>query len=409
MSTDAVAHRGAPAPAPRGRHRGLVIAAVIAAGLAAVVVVTGILSRSHQTAQTKSWTDAQAIPAVTTIAPTLETGAQDLVLPGNLAAYYNAQIYARVSGYVHGWYQDIGARVHTGQLLATIDTPELDQQLQQARADLASAKANATLADATSRRWNHLLTQDAVSRQETEEKAADFQVKTAQVNASEANLDRLLALKSFARIVAPFDGVVTARRTDIGALVNAGASASPNSELFDVAKVDRLRLYVHVPQSYSARIRPGVQASLTVPEYPGKSFPAQVFSNANAVSDSSGTLLVELSVANPGGVLKTGDYAQVTFKLPNGDTGGMLRLPSSALLFRKNGLQAAVVGSDDRVHLKAVTAARDLGSATEIAHGLSPSDKVIDNPPDSIAEGELVRVVPADHSAARSETSHAAG
>jgi RND family efflux transporter MFP subunit len=366
--------------------------------IAALVVVTGVLSRAHETTQTKNWTTAQAIPVVTTINPSSETGAHTLVLPGTLQAFYNAQIYARVSGYVHGWYDDIGARVKAGQLLATIDTPELDQQLIQARADLVSAEANMQLAGTTAKRWSNLLAQDAVSRQESDEKSGDFKVKSALVNAAKANVDRLLALKSFARIVAPFDGIVTARKTDIGALVNAGAGAAPNSELFDVAKVAKLRLYVRVPQSYSARIKPGDTATLTVPEFPGKSFKATLTSTANAVSDNSGTLLVELAVANPGEVLKAGDYAEVTFDLPNSgqDGSGMLRVPSSALLFLKSGLEAAVVGSDSHVHLKPVTVGRDLGSVIEVSGGLSPSDRVINNPPDSISNGELVRVIQPD-------------
>ena len=381
-----------PAKPPR---RGLKAVAIGAVCVAALVVVTGILSRSHQTAQSKTWTSAQEIPTVTTVRPASETGAQALVLPGTLQAFYNAQIYPRVSGYVHAWYDDIGARVKAGQLLATIDTPELDQQLIQARADLASAQANMELAGTTAKRWSNLLTQDAVSRQESDEKSGDLKVKTALVNAAKANVDRLLALKGFARIVAPFDGFVTARKTDIGALVNAGAGAAPNSELFDVAEVDKLRLYVHVPQSYSARIKPGDTATLTVPEHPGQSFKATLTSTANAVSDNSGTLLIELAVANPGDVLKAGDYAEVTFDLPStGSSGsGMLRLPSSALLFLKTGLEAAVVDSGGRVHLKRVTVGRDLGSVIEVSGGVSPTDQVINNPPDSIADGELVRVV----------------
>jgi RND family efflux transporter MFP subunit len=391
----------APAPGlgnasgPKPSRRGLKAVAIGAAGLAALVVVAGLLSRSHQTAQTRNWTSAQEVPTVTTVTPSNEAGAQALVLPGTLQAYYNAQIYPRVSGYVHAWYQDIGARVTAGQLLATIDTPELDQQLMQARADLESAKANQELAGTTAKRWSSLLTQDAVSRQESDEKSGDLKVKTALVNAARANVDRLLALKSFARIVAPFDGFVTARKTDIGALVNAGAGASPNSELFDVAKVDRLRLYVRVPQSYSARIKVGDTATLKVPEHPGQSFKATLTSTANAVSDNSGTLLIELAVANPGDVLKAGDYAEVTFDLPGaGSSGsGMLRLPSSALLFLKTGLEAAVVDGGGHVHLRRVTVGRDLGSVIEVSGGLSPTDRVINNPPDSIADGEVVRVV----------------
>ena len=385
----------AVAPPPRTRRRGLRIAGVAALVLAAIVVVTGVMSRKRDTGQVQAWTTAKAAPTVRLISPTPATGGKGLTLPGNLAAFYNAQIYSRVSGYVHAWYEDIGAHVKTGQLLATIDTPELDQQLIQARADLASAEANMRLAGTTAKRWTVLLAQDAVSKQESDEKSGDLQVKTALVNASKANVDRLLAMKSFARIVAPFDGVVTARRTDIGALVNAGAGAAPNSDLFEVAKLDNLRLYVRVPQSESARIQPGTTATFTVPEYPGRTFDAKLVSTANAVSDASGTLLVQLAVSNANGALKGGDYADVKFNLAHDDgASSLLRLPPSALLFRKTGMEAAVVGPDDRVRIKPVTVGRDLGTSMEIAGGLTTADRVIDNPPDSIAAGEVVRVAP---------------
>ena len=327
-----------------------------------------------------------------------------LVLPGSLQAFYNAPIYARVPGYVHGWYADIGAQVKAGQLLATIDTPELDQQLIQARADLASAKANMQLASITAQRWSKMLAQDAVSKQETDEKSGDLATKTAQVNAAQANVDRLLALKSFARIVAPFDGVVTARKIDIGTLVNAGANAAPNSELFDVAKIDQLRLYVHVPQNYSSKIRAGMTATLSVPEYPGRTFQAKLDTTANSISNNSGTLLVELMVDNHDQLLKDGDYAQVRFDFQGqpATSETTLLLPSSALLFRRNGTQAAVVGPDNHVHLKPVTVGRDLGATIEVESGLTPEDRVIDNPPDSISNGQLVRVV-------RSPSAQAAG
>jgi RND family efflux transporter MFP subunit len=343
----------------------------------------------------KTWTTAQAIPAVSVITPTSGSGGGALTLPGALQAFYNAPIYARVPGYVHGWYKDIGARVTAGQLLATIDTPELDQQLAQGRADLASAQANMQLAHITADRWSKMLAQDAVSKQESDEKTGDLATKTAQVNAAKANVDRLLALESFARIVAPFDGVVTARKIDIGALVNAGATASPNSELFDVAKVDKLRLYVHVPQNYSSRIHPGMTARLSVPEYPDRTFVATLETTANAISDNSGTLLVELMVDNRNGTLKDGDYAQVSFDLEGAPQAGAppLALPASALVFRRSGTQAAVVGPDSHVHLRRVVVSRDLGTTIEVASGLSPTDRVIDNPPDSITDGQLVRVV----------------
>ena len=380
--------------APR-RSRGLLIAGVVALVIALVVVVTGIASRRRQTSSTQTYTSAQSIPTVSVVSPTANTAARALSLPGNLQAFYNAPIYSRVSGYVRAWYYDIGAHVKSGQLLAVIDTPETDQQINQARADLATAQANMELAATTAQRWSRLLTQDAVSKQDSEEKSGDYKAKTTQVAAAKANLDRYLALKSFSRITAPFDGVVTARKTDIGALVNAGAGATTGSELFDVAKVDRLRLYVSVPQVDSAEIRPGVTATLTVPELPGQTFPATLATTASAISGQTGTLLAELMVANPGGVLKPGAFAQVAFAIPDAASSGQRRLtlPSSAILFRDKGTEVALIGADSHVHLRHIGVGRDLGGTTEIASGLSPDDRVVNNPPDSIAEGQLVRVV----------------
>ena len=373
------------------------------------MVVVGVISRANGSAQLKTWTKAQAIPAVTIVNPVAESGGEPLVLPGSLEADFNAPIYSRVSGYVHAWYVDIGAKVRAGQILATIDTPELDQQLMQARADLETAKANVGLAATTAKRWTSLLAQDAVSKQETDEKNGDLAAKSAMVNAAQANVDRLLALKSFSRITAPFDGVVTARRTDIGALVNAGAGATANSELFDVAKVDKLRLYVRVPQSYSARIVPGATADVTVPEYLNRHFTATLTTTSNAVSDNSGTLLVELAVDNRDGALKAGDYAHVKFNLPAPTSVGNteLRIPASALLFRKAGTEVAIVQPDSRVQVRKVAVGLDLGQFIEIASGLQPNDRVIDNPPDSVATGDLVRVV--EPLKANGASDHAAG
>ena len=376
-------------------RRGLTIAGVAAVVLAAVVVVSGVLSRSHHTAQTRTWTDAQAAPEVSVVEPTARGAARLLVLPGQLQAWYNAPIYSRVSGYVRAWYQDIGAKVKRGQLLAVIDTPETDQQIVQARADLATAQANVNLAQTTAQRWARLLKQDAVSTQESEEKAGDLAARTAMVQAAKANLDRYLALKSFSRILAPFDGVITARRTDVGALVNAGAGATPNSELFDVAEVDRLRLYVEAPQASSAEMRPGVAASFTVPELPGREFHAAVATTSDAISDRSGTLQTELTVDNHEGLLKPGAYAEVRF-----DTGDAqaappegLLLPSSALLFRDRGAEVAVVDAAGHVRLHHVQIGRNFGGSMQVLSGVALGERVIDNPPDSLAEGETVRVI----------------
>lgn len=359
---------------------------------ALLLVVFGILGRQHAAETTQKWTQKEVAPTVSVVTPKPPAGPSSLVLPGTLAAFYNAPIFARVPGYVRAWYTDIGARVARGQLLAVIDTPELDQQILQARANLQTALANRQLAATTAARWTRLLTQDAVSKQETDEKAGDLAAKNAQVAASRADLQRLLALKGFSRITAPFAGVVTARKVDIGTLVNSGASASSNSELFDVAEVDKLRLYVRVPQVNSAEVREGIKVSLQVPEYPGRTFPAQIDTTSSSISDASGTLLAELLVDNRQGALKPGAYAQVTFEIPQGGGSTDLLLPSSALLFRDQGMEVALVDSEGRVRIQKVKTGRDLGAETEIAAGLSPGDRVINNPPDSITAGEVVRV-----------------
>ncbi|HSZ53995.1 MAG TPA: efflux RND transporter periplasmic adaptor subunit [Caulobacteraceae bacterium] len=393
---DASRPRARVAPdAPRPSRRALTIAGVIALALAFVIVILGIAGRASQTGKIRSWTTAQAIPVVSLVTPTAEIADRMLVYPGTLQAYYSASIFARVPGYLHAWYTDIGAHVKTGQLLATIDTPELDAELIQAKANLATAVANRNLAEITANRWSGLLKEDAVSRQESDEKAGAFEATTAEVNAAQANVGRLQAMKAFARIVAPFNGVVTARRTDVGALINPGAGSTTTTELFDVAQVNPLRLYVNVPQADSAGIRPGITASLTVPEYPGQVFPAKLATTSESISATSGTVLVELQVDNSQGLLKVGDYAQVKFVVPPRPDirqGGVLQVPSSALLFRKIGTQLALLGPGDRVRLARVTVGRDLGQTIEITSGLQPNDRVIDNPPDSIANGELVRV-----------------
>jgi RND family efflux transporter MFP subunit len=322
------------------------------------------------------------------VAPAPPDGDQALVLPGNIQAFYDAQIHARVSGYLKHWYQDIGARVKTGQILADIDTPELDQQLAQAKANLATAVSNQTLARSTAARWSSLLADDAVSRQEAEERIADLDAKTSLVKAAQAEVRRLSALEAFKRITAPFDGVVTGRTTDIGALIAAGTPGDPG--LFTVADDHRLRVYVKAPQSYSADFHPGGAATFTVPEHPGVTFAAKLTSTTGAVSDQTGTMLIELQIDNADGQLKPGDYAQVRFALPA--SKGLYRLPASALMFRRQGMAVAIVGPGDRVTMKYVDIARDLGASVEIASGLNRTDRVIDNPPDSLANGDVVHV-----------------
>jgi RND family efflux transporter MFP subunit len=361
---------------------------LVAAGVAAVVVAVGIVSRVHADAELKTWTHDQSIPTVS-LAKVEGGGVRDLALPGDVQAFYNAPIHARVSGYLKKWYVDIGQPVKAGQMLAEIDTPDLDQQVLQARADVATAQANQALSETTSKRWAGLLAQDAVSRQEADEKAGDLAAKSSVTNAARANLNRLLALESFKRIIAPFDGVVTSRNTDIGALITTGGGPN-DSALFTVADQRKLRVYVRVPQNYSALIHRGMTADLSAPEYPGQVFKAQVANDAQAVAPQSGAVLVELQLDNADGRLKPGEYAQVTFQMTA--SGQTTRVPATAVMFRNGGPAVAVVGPDSHVKLHSVMISRDLGTSIEIGSGLAQADRVIDNPPESLANGDLVRI-----------------
>ncbi|GAB7525174.1 efflux RND transporter periplasmic adaptor subunit [Paraburkholderia sp. 2C] len=361
----------------------------IAIVLAAVAVLAdGIASRVHTRHEVARWTTQQALPTVATVQPQPLAATQQLVLPGHLAAWINAPIYARVSGYLHAWYADIGTHVKAGQLLGVIDTPDLDQQLDQARADLRKSMATEKLAAVTAQRWTQMLSQDSVSRQETDEKTSDLAAQQATVAAEQANVNRLEALESFKRIVAPFDGVVTARETDVGALIDAGGGNQP--QLFTVSDAKQLRLYVSVPQSEAAAVRPGMQATLSVPERPGMTFNATLVDTDDAIAPSSGTLLVQLSVDNHAGLLFPGEYTEVRFALPTHSHA--LQIPASALIFRHNGLQVATVGPQNRAVMKPVTIATDLGAHVVIGSGLAAGDRVIDNPPDSLSAGDVVRV-----------------
>lgn len=370
----------------RLRHLKLVGIVVLLA--AAGVVTTGIFSRVHARQEMTSWSADQAIPTVTAYAPSRQGATQALILPGHLSAFVNAPIYARVPGYLHAWYADIGTHVKAGQLLGLIDTPDLDQQLLQAKADLQNAQANEKLAASTAKRWTEMLRQDSVSQQDTDEKTSDFTAKQATVAAAQANVNRLEALESFKRITAPFDGIVTARKTDIGALIDAGGG--DGHELFTVSDARQLRVYVSVPQSDAAAIAAGMRATLTVPERPGMKFEAKLVDTDDSITPSSGTLLVQLAVDNQNGLLIPGEYTEVHFAMPT-DPHALL-IPASSLIFRQNGLQVAVVDKDNHAILKTVTIATDLGTQVEIGSGLDATDRVIDNPPDSIATGDAVRL-----------------
>lgn len=385
---------------PSVSRRKLQMAAIALALIAALVVAGGLATRSSQAALLRERADAQTVPTVVVIAPAQGGASATLELPGRIEAHARAPIYARVSGYLKDWKVDIGGTVKAGQLLAEIETPDLDQQLLQAQAELASARANAALAASTAKRWQALLASDSVSRQEAEEKTGDLATKQSVVNALQANVERFQALKRFTRIVAPFDGVVTARATDVGALINVGGA--PGSELFVVSDTKKLRVYVSLPQNYVSAVRQGSKARLSVPENPGKSYAATVQSLSQAINTGSGSMLIQLTVDNARADLLPGGFANVSLELPRAT--GTLSVPPSALINGKDGLRVAVVGADSRVVLKQVTVARDLGSVIELASGLSANDRVIESPPDGIADGDTVRVATANAKAPLTQT-----
>jgi len=362
--------------------------AIIVAGVFLAVLVWGLLSRLTARHQLAAATDAAATPVVSIINPQDNGAPRSLVLPGNVKAFYQAPIYAQVSGYLKQWNFDIGARVKAGDVLAVIETPDLDQQLVQAKADLASADANEALSATTARRWNELLAKDAVSQQDADEKNGDLAAKVAAVQAASANVERLEALEAFKQVLAPFDGVVTARNIDVGALVSVGGPSQ--APLFIVDDVHRLRIYVEVPQVYSAEVKTGEAATFTVPEYPGQSFPAALISTAGAIDPASGSLLVQFQTDNSAGLLHPGDYAQVHINLPVDDKA--VTVPPSALMFRDSGMEVATLGPGNRVVVKQVEIGQDLGTVVEISAGLTHADKVINNPPDSLEQGDLVTV-----------------
>lgn len=368
--------------------RKLRLAGIVAAAIVLIIVITGLTLRAFDHERMREWTDQQAIPSVTIIKPGKQGDTPTLDLPGRLEAYSRALLYARVSGYLKNWKVDIGAPVKAGQLLAEIETPDLDQQLLQGKADLASARANASLAEITAKRWRLLVDSNYVSKQAADEKIGDFMTKKALADSAQANLGRLQAQKNFTRIVAPFDGLVTARGTDIGALINAGDGVG--QELFEVSKTSTLRAYVNVPQTYVPSIPPGTKVRITVPERPGRIYAAAVASSAQAVNIASGATLMQILVDNADGELLPGAFANVSFDLPHNFV--VLSVPASALMFDKAGLRIATVGPGNKVILKTVTIMRDLGKVIELSSGLAADDRIIENPPDGIAEGDLVRI-----------------
>ncbi|BEV07272.1 MULTISPECIES: efflux RND transporter periplasmic adaptor subunit [unclassified Methylophilus] len=375
---------------PPTASRGLKLAGLILALIASGIVIAGISSRHSHDASVKAWTDQQSIPTVSIHTPAQSDQGGSLILPGRFEAYARAPIYARVSGYLKSWKADIGTRVKSGQLLAEIETPDLDQELLQAKADLASAQANVALAETTAKRWQEMLKTQSIARQAVDEKVGDLQSKQAIVKAAEANVNRLLALKSFARIVAPFDGSVTARNTDTGALINAGSSSATVLPLFEVSNTRKLRLYINVPQNYVGQIRTGDKARFTVPEAAGEAFEATIQSTSGAINASSGTTLVQLLVDNAAGRFLPGGFANVNLLF--NDAVARLSIPASALIFDQNGLKVATVGKDRKVTLKTITIARDLGKQLEVQSGLTSTDMVVENPPDGLNDGDQVNI-----------------
>lgn len=387
-------------PAPPEIRRGpLTTLAIIVCIVAAVLAIAGILARRHAAAKLEDYTGTVAAPPVSLVEPQMEKSAREIVLPGNMQAFTQAPIYARTTGYVKAWYHDIGSHVKKGDLLAVIETPELDQQLAQAKADFATAQANAALAKVTADRYQSLITQNAVSQQDTDNALAALSARNTEVNSAEANVRRLQELQSFERIVAPFDGVITARNLDIGQLITtAGATTTPGAgttdsskEVFDIAAIGTLRVFINVPQVYAPDAKNGVTATLTLPQYPNRTFKGRLVRSSDSVDPATRTLLAEVDVDNRSGELLPGSYTEV--HLNTSSAAPALTIPVSAALLAPDGLRVGVVDSSSHAHLVRITTGRDYGSAIEVLGGLAPGQKVIANPPDSLTDGEAVRVV----------------
>ncbi|HXZ32448.1 MAG TPA: efflux RND transporter periplasmic adaptor subunit [Terriglobales bacterium] len=366
--------------------------AVLALAAVVAVILGGIIPRKRAEAKLEQETELMAVPTVSIVHPKRSAPADEVVLPANVQAYIDSPIYSRTNGYLKKWYVDIGAHVKQGQLLAEIETPEVDQQLRQARSDLQTAEANLDLAKITADRYTGLLKTESVSKQDADNAQGNYAAQKATMQAAQANVKRLEELQSFERIYAPFDGVITFRNTDIGHLIDSGSSGGTRTELFHIAQPDKLRVYVNVPEIYAAAIKPGLNADLVVPEFPGRRFPGTLVRTANAIDQTTRTLLVEIRVDNPTGTLFSGAYAEAHFKLPNAG-GSSFILPVNTLLFRSEGLRVAAVGDQNRAELKPITVGHDYGTEIEVVSGLTGEEAVIVNPPDSIVSGEEVRVV----------------
>jgi RND family efflux transporter MFP subunit len=385
-------------PVKLPKPRRLILVVLIALVAAAALAANGLINRSRSKQDLMQWSAAQAPPTVALAKLARGDAEQRLILPGDIQPYNKAAIYARVSGYLKSWEQDIGAKVTAGQLLASIEAPDLDQQLAQARATLASAKASYDIAALTASRYDVLVQKQSIAQQSADQAAADAATKKAAMDANEANVRQLEAMQSFKQIVAPFDGVVTQRNTDIGALINAGSTAG--QQLFEVSDLHRVRIYVQVPQGFSADLSPGLKATFEMPQYPGRKFDATLVTTSKALNATSRSLLAELQADNSDGKLLGGAYCRVDFQIP-GDPN-MVRLPATALMLVNRGVQVAVLGDGNKVVLKSVQLGRDFGDSVEVTAGLTPQDRVIDSPPETLRTGDSVELAAATPSSTAS-------
>jgi RND family efflux transporter MFP subunit len=367
---------------------GLAVALIVVGAL----LVSGIWSRVKARTALNAETAQSALPAVSVVSPKQTAPADEIILPGNVQPFITSPIYARTNGYLKKWYFDIGAHVKQGQLLAVIETPEVDQQLQQARSNLLTAQANLELASITKNRYQGLLKSNAVSQQDVDNAVGTYNANKSIVEADKAAVEQYSALVSFERVYAPFDGVIIARNTDIGDLINSGSGGGVKTDLFHIAQPGTLRVYVNVPEEYSQGIKPGMTADLSLAEFPGRKFQGTLVRTADAINATTRTLLVEIEVANPAGTLLTGSYAEVHLAVPT--HASTFLLPVNTLLFRSEGLHVGIV-KDGKVVLTAVTPAHDFGNEIEIVSGIRPDDQVIVNPPDSIVDGQQVQIVQA--------------
>jgi RND family efflux transporter MFP subunit len=386
---------------PQVSRAGLVIfVLIVLIGLVAIAAY-GMAHRQHESGALATYTKANSAPSVSVEMPSLQQSAREVILPGSIQAFSQAPIYARTTGYVKAWYHDIGSHVTKGELLAVIETPELDQQLAVAKADLATAQSNAALAKTTAERYRELIAKNAVSQQDTDTAVMQLEARDTQVASAQASVHRLEELQSFERIIVPFDGVVTARNLDVGQLISAAGSTSStgsgsvagNKEIFDIADTSRLRVFINVPQIYSPDAKNGVHATLFLPQYPGREFQGTLVRSSNAIDPATRTLLAEVDVDNRSGELLPGSYTEVHLHTANGSPA--LIVPAGALILLPDGLRVATVDDKNVVHFVRVTPGHDTGTTVEILAGLEPGEGVISNPPDSLTEGEKVRVVKA--------------